>query len=110
MKRLSAVILLVWLLLLADGSRGRVTQVPEFLDLFNGRDLAGWVNVNTADETWRVRDGVLICSGHPIGVMRTERQYGELHLAHRMDAYRTGREFWSVRLEQRPPESKQPAP
>src|SRR5215216_6652881 len=47
----------------------------EFHDLFNGRDLAGWVNVNTAENTWTVKDGRLICSGHPIGVMRSEKQY-----------------------------------
>jgi hypothetical protein len=46
-----------------------------FADLFNGRDLTGWVNVNTAEDTWTVRDGLLICSGHPIGVMRTVKQY-----------------------------------
>src|SRR5436190_8533376 len=46
-----------------------------FVDLFNGKDLAGWVNVNTAEDTWKVRDGLLICSGHPIGVMRTMKQY-----------------------------------
>ena len=46
-----------------------------FVALFNGRDLAGWVNVNTAEDTWSVRDGLLICSGHPIGVMRTAKQY-----------------------------------
>jgi hypothetical protein len=46
-----------------------------FVDLFNGKDLAGWINVNTAEDTWKVRDGLLICSGHPIGVMRTEKQY-----------------------------------
>jgi hypothetical protein len=51
------------------------TPVPEYADLFNGRDLTGWVNVNTKPETWSVRDGLLICSGHPIGVMRTARQY-----------------------------------
>src|SRR5438105_13327489 len=47
----------------------------QFVDLFNGKGLAGWVNVNTAEDTWRVRDGLLICSGHPIGVMRTVKQY-----------------------------------
>lgn len=50
-------------------------EVSEFRDLFNGKDLTGWVNVNTAEDTWSVRDGVLICSGQPIGVMRTDRQY-----------------------------------
>ena len=46
-----------------------------FVDLFNGKNLEGWVNVNTAEETWKVRDGVLICSGRPIGVMRSATQY-----------------------------------
>lgn len=49
--------------------------VPEFRDLFNGKDLSGWVNVNTAPDTWKVKDGMLICSGHPIGVMRSDKQY-----------------------------------
>jgi hypothetical protein len=44
-------------------------------DLFNGRDLTGWVDVNTSPETWKVRDGLLICSGQPIGVMRSAKQY-----------------------------------
>jgi len=48
---------------------------PEFRDLFNGKDLSGWVNVNTDADTWTVRDGLLVCSGQPIGVMRSERQY-----------------------------------
>ena len=50
-------------------------SVPRFQDLFNGKDLTGWVNVNTAPDTWSVKDGLLICSGHPIGVMRSEKQY-----------------------------------
>lgn len=48
---------------------------PAFRDLFNGRDLTGWVNVNTSPDTWSVRDGLLVCSGQPIGVMRSDRQY-----------------------------------
>ncbi len=48
---------------------------PRFVDLFNGKDLAGWVNVNTDKDTWTVRDGLLVCRGRPIGVMRTEKQY-----------------------------------
>jgi hypothetical protein len=50
-------------------------EVPQFRDLFNGKDLTGWVNVNTAPDTWSVRDGMLYCTGKPIGVMRTEKQY-----------------------------------
>ena len=50
-------------------------MIPQFRDLFNGKDLSGWVNVNTAKDTWQVQDGILACSGQPIGVLRTDRQY-----------------------------------
>jgi len=50
-------------------------SVPQFVDLFNGKDLTGWVNVNTDPDTWKVKDGLLVCSGHPIGVMRSAKQY-----------------------------------
>ncbi|NLT69339.1 MAG: DUF1080 domain-containing protein [Verrucomicrobiaceae bacterium] len=50
-------------------------DAPAFRDLFNGKDLAGWVDVNTSPETWSVKDGLLVCKGTPIGVMRSERQY-----------------------------------
>jgi len=53
----------------------RAADAPVFRDLFNGKDLAGWVNVNTAPDTWRVENGMLVCTGQPTGVMRTERQY-----------------------------------
>jgi hypothetical protein len=54
---------------------GRAQDVPQWRDLFNGKDLAGWVNVNTAKDTWSVKDGILQCTGKPIGVMRTEKEY-----------------------------------
>lgn len=38
------------------------------VELFNGKDLSGWVNVNSAPSTWQVKDGV-------IGLLRTEKQY-----------------------------------
>ncbi len=50
-------------------------EAPQWVSLFNGADLAGWINVNTAEDTWSVRDGLLVCTGHPIGVMRSEKQY-----------------------------------
>jgi hypothetical protein len=31
--------------------------------------------VNTDEETWTLKKDELICSGHPIGVMRSEKQY-----------------------------------
>ena len=73
MKRWVIVSLLGCLLLLAAGTQA--ADVPVYRDLFNGKDLTGWVNVNTAADTWKWEDGMLVCSGHPIGVMRTEKQY-----------------------------------
>ena len=34
-----------------------------------------WINVNTDPTTWRKEKDMLICSGLPIGVMRSEKQY-----------------------------------
>lgn len=34
-----------------------------------------WVNVNTNEDTWSVKNNELKCSGHPIGVMRSMKQY-----------------------------------
>jgi hypothetical protein len=47
----------------------------QWKDLFNGKDFSGWVNVNTAADTWKYENGMLVCSGHPTGVLRSERQY-----------------------------------
>ncbi|MBI5281801.1 MAG: DUF1080 domain-containing protein [Candidatus Solibacter usitatus] len=71
MNSFLAATLLTGLLTFAASSQ----TVPGYRDLFNGRDLSGWVNVNTDPDTWSVRDGLLICSGRPIGVMRSEKQY-----------------------------------
>jgi hypothetical protein len=73
MKRWGAVLLLAGCGVVAGGATA--ARELEFRDLFNGRDLAGWVNVNTAEDTWRVKDGLLISTGRPIGVMRTDKQY-----------------------------------
>jgi hypothetical protein len=34
-----------------------------------------WKNVNTDPSTWHVEKDILVCSGKPIGVMRSEKQY-----------------------------------
>ena len=65
MKRYGAIILILmaWILLSARGILA--TAVPEFRDLFNGKDLTGWVNVNTAADTWKVENGIPIPSQTP---------------------------------------------
>ena len=52
-----------------------LADASDYVPLFNGRDLAGWVNANCAPETWSVRDGVIHCTGRPTGALRTTRQY-----------------------------------
>lgn len=51
-------------------------------------DGAGWtpltlddfVNVNGDDTTWREEDGVIVCTGRPIGGARTKETYGNFEL------------------------------
>lgn len=55
--------------------RAALADDDGFVPLFNGANLDGWVNVNGAPETWSVTNGMIHCTGHPIGAMRTPRQY-----------------------------------
>jgi hypothetical protein len=68
MKRFLLIAFTGWLCSGAD-------QGPKFRPLFNGKNLDGWINVNTDPDTWSVKKGELICSGRPIGVMRSAKQY-----------------------------------
>jgi hypothetical protein len=49
----------------------RPATADGFTPLFNGKDLSGWVNVNTAPETWSAKNGEIFCTGVPTGVLRT---------------------------------------
>lgn len=75
MKQIACAVVIASSVIAFGVGRAADSTATAFQDLFNGKDLTGWVNVNTAEDTWKVRDGLLICSGHPIGVMRSERQY-----------------------------------
>ena len=54
---------------------GSPANAQEFVPLWNGRDLTGWTNVNCAPETFTVRDGMIVSTGVPTGVLRTTRMY-----------------------------------
>ncbi len=47
--------------------------------IISGENVEGvpvnWIQVNTEAETWKVKGNDLICSGHPIGVIRSEKRY-----------------------------------
>ncbi len=47
----------------------------KFVPMFNGKDFSGWVRTNTPESTWAYQDGMIVCSGKPIGEIRTEQMY-----------------------------------
>jgi hypothetical protein len=74
----------------------------DFRPLFNGRDLGGWVPVNVAPETFTARDGMIVSTGKPTGVLRTDRQYEnfivELEWRHLHPGGNAGLFVWSDAL------------
>jgi hypothetical protein len=70
-----------------------------FVPLFDGKSLAGWINVNCAPETWTVRDGMIHCDGVPTGALRSEKQYEnfilELEWRHLKPAGNSGVFIWA---------------
>ncbi|MBI1901481.1 MAG: DUF1080 domain-containing protein [Planctomycetia bacterium] len=71
----------------------------EFKPLFNGKDLSGWVNVNCAPGTFTVKDGIIVSTGVPTGVIRSEKQYEnfvlELEYRHMKAGGNAGVFIWS---------------
>jgi hypothetical protein len=47
----------------------------DFVPLFNGRNLSGWVNVNCHPDTWYVKEDMIITTGKPVGFLRTDKMY-----------------------------------
>lgn len=47
--------------------------------IVSGENVEGvpinWIQVNTEADTWKEKGNRLICSGHPIGVIRSEKKY-----------------------------------
>ena len=46
-----------------------------FQPMFNGKDLSGWALTNSPSEKWSFQDDMLVCTGAPIGELRTEKMY-----------------------------------
>src|ERR1044072_3352531 len=88
------------LFLLLAISSARPADEETFGSLFNGRHLTGWVNANCAPETWSVRDGLIHCTGHPTGALRTARQYEnfilEAEWRHLSDGGNSGGLIWGT--------------
>lgn len=54
---------------------GKVVPLENITATGKKEETIKWIRVNTEEETWRLKNNELICSGHPIGVMRSEKQY-----------------------------------
>ncbi|MBN2128171.1 MAG: DUF1080 domain-containing protein [Sedimentisphaerales bacterium] len=72
------------MLVLLAGCAGLNPAPSQPTALFNGRDLAGWDVVlqdNAAnDDTFTVQDGVIHCTGDPVGFIRTAGDYKDFLL------------------------------
>jgi hypothetical protein len=74
MKRCGVLIVIVCTIFIGDAVAFQ-GAADGFAPLFNGKNFDGWVNVNCAPETWTVKDGMVVCTGIPTGVLRTEKMY-----------------------------------
>ena len=90
---------LLFSLLMTGYANSQSIKPLEFKPLFNGKNLKNWVNVNTKESTWSVKNKMIICSGKPIGVMRTDRQYEnfilEIEWRHMESGGNSGVFIWS---------------
>jgi hypothetical protein len=64
---------------------GRADDKAGWTPQFNGRDFTGWkiyLRDANADphKTFSVKDGVIHCTGQPLGYLRTEKEYGDYEL------------------------------
>lgn len=81
MKQLICVVGLMLLagILSAQESLFQFGKEMNLQELISGEPAEGeavhWIQVNTEAETWKVEGNELICSGHPIGVIRSEKRY-----------------------------------
>lgn len=91
--------------LLAQTAMFEFGKESNFNNIASGKRDKGvpikWIDVNTSKETWKVqKDGSLLCSGNPIGVVRSEKQYENflLHVEwkHNEPAGNSGVFIWST--------------
>jgi hypothetical protein len=68
-------LLLACLCFLSPAQAADQSDKDGFVPLFNGKDLKGWVNVNTHPDTYYVKDNTIITTGKPMGFLRTEKMY-----------------------------------
>ncbi len=67
---------------------------------FHALSAADFAKVNSADDTWSWKDGVLQCTGQPVSVMRTVKEYKNFELivewSHQKPAGNSGVFLWAT--------------
>ena len=72
---------------------------PTWTPLIVGNELEGWTIVNGDKSTWTIKDDMIVCSGKPTGVIRTNKVYEnfilELDWRHMVENGNAGLFVWS---------------
>lgn len=71
---------LIAVMLFAGCKTGRHNPSGAEVALFNGKDLTGWKFVSAdpqakMESTWSVKNGILVCTGAPIGFVQSDREF-----------------------------------
>jgi len=81
MKNILGIILFVLCVTLAHAQQPifNFGEVVNFDQVKFDKEVKGeainWFQVNTDDDTWEIKGKELVCFGHPIGVIRSEKKY-----------------------------------
>lgn len=80
MKRIALVLLLASTALYAQKKPRPILPGEDWVKLFNGKDLTGWVEVGK--EKWEVKDGAIngMAVTKAYGYLQTEKSYKDFHL------------------------------
>ena len=98
---------IAWLLVMAVPLAIGMSEGPSVLPkAFLDGTGPGWralgeddfAKVNCDPETWTWKDGVVHCTGRPVGVIRTEQAGDQLRAGRRVAAPPVGRQFGDLRL------------
>ncbi|MCX8037620.1 MAG: DUF1080 domain-containing protein [Candidatus Sumerlaeia bacterium] len=59
----------------------RDASEPQWIPLFNGKDLSGWKEISKKPGAWKVEDGILRCSGGEGGWLSTDKEFSDFELS-----------------------------
>ena len=108
MKQISTFIVILAFIPLTALHAADEPAATEAVRAFIDDEAPGWraltetdfVKVNSADDTWSWKDGVLYCTGQPVSVQRTSQQFGNFEMVvewmHEKPAGNSGVFVWTT--------------